>query len=329
MQSFNLDCGRLDNASGTATSSGGNATKTNVAYLRTLSAPTPSPLQNIYQQLHHNHGNKATAGGTNCCTSATGSKKQQRNSLAGGIFNAAFDQYQQQQQQQENLANFQSNEAALNALTADCSKTSNDTKSTMSTKITPTTILKIEETLPSASLPLAGGAFKEPGSSQSSELETLQQKRLRQLNIEMDNIRNTSIDQSQQLSALMQQHHYCTESSNHSSSHSTFSNNNNKHKNLMTTSSSSSFGMTAAAAAVPKKVSVSVSYTTNCSHSSPNHVTCVAGKQVNSTTSAQPTTATSYLLHGNDATKKGSTSTIWTSEESILRSVGAVDEDNK
>lgn len=33
-----------------------------------------------------------------------------------------------------------------------------------------------------------------------------------------------------------------------------------------------------------------------------------------------------YLV---DVTKKGSTSTIWTSEESILRSVGAVDEDNK
>lgn len=36
---------------------------------------------------------------------------------------------------------------------------------------------------------------------------------------------------------------------------------------------------------------------------------------------------TSFIL--NDAIKKGSTSTIWTSEESILRSVGAVDEDNK
>lgn len=40
-------------------------------------------------------------------------------------------------------------------------------------------------------------------------------------------------------------------------------------------------------------------------------------------------TSTSYLLNGSDSTKKGSTSTIWTSEESILRSVGAVDEDNK
>uniref|UniRef100_W8AR19 StAR-related lipid transfer protein 13 n=2 Tax=Ceratitis capitata TaxID=7213 RepID=W8AR19_CERCA len=36
----------------------------------------------------------------------------------------------------------------------------------------------------------------------------------------------------------------------------------------------------------------------------------------------------SLLLNGSDVTKKGSTSTIWTSEESILRSVGAVDEDN-
>ncbi|EDX12951.1 GD20422 [Drosophila simulans] len=37
-------------------------------------------------------------------------------------------------------------------------------------------------------------------------------------------------------------------------------------------------------------------------------------------------TTPGYLV---DVTKKGSTSTIWTSEESILRSVGAVDEDNK
>lgn len=40
-------------------------------------------------------------------------------------------------------------------------------------------------------------------------------------------------------------------------------------------------------------------------------------------------TTASSLSNGNDVTKKGSTSTIWTSEESILRSVGAVDEDNK
>lgn len=329
MQSFNLDCGRLDNTSGTATSSGGNVTKTNVAYLRTLSAPTPSPSHYIYQQLHYNHGNKATCGnGT-----SGGSKKLQRNSLAGGIFNATFDQHHhhlQQQLQQQQLTNFQSNEAALNALTtaSDCSKTTNDTKSTMSTKITPTTILKIEETLPS-STSLGNGAFKDSTSTAlSTDLETLQQKRLRQLNIEMDNIRNMSIDQSQQLSALMQQNHYCTGSGNNAS------NNNNKHKNLMTTSSSSSsFAMLAA---IPKKVP------NPCTNNPPystatSNVTCVAGKPVNSNPLTQhnpvpasaSATATSYLLHGSDATKKGSTSTIWTSEESILRSVGAVDEDNK
>ncbi|KAI8118390.1 Rho GTPase-activating protein 7 [Lucilia cuprina] len=340
LQSFNLDCGRLDNTSGTAatTSSGGNVTKTNVAYLRTLSAPTPSPSHNIYQQLHHNHGNKATCGSNTSATSH--GKRQQRNSLAGGsIFNATFDQ-QQQQLLQQNLTNFQSNEAALNALTAascSMSKTTNDTKSTMSTKITPTTILKIEETLPSASssASLANGALKEATMSSTTDLETLQQKRLRQLNIEMDNIRNTSIDQSQQLSALMQQNHYCNYSGNNSNISSSSSNsnlnNNNKHKNLMTTTSSStSSAMTASA--IPKKLSVS----SNSSCIAAGGVmTCVAGKQANSSplTQQQQTqqhNATSYhhLLHGSDATKKGSTSTIWTSEESILRSVGAVDEDN-
>ncbi|XP_065371549.1 serine-rich adhesin for platelets isoform X1 [Calliphora vicina] len=328
LQSFNLDCGRLDNASGTATSSGGNVTKTNVAYLRTLSAPTPSPSHNIYQQLHHNHGNKATCG-SNCITSGFGSKKQQRNSLAGGIFNATFDQHHQQQLLQQNLTNFQSNEAALNALTAACSSrtTTNDTKSTMSTKITPTTILKIEETLPSSasSSSLANGTCMTSSSAMAAtDLETLQQKRLRQLNIEMDNIRNTSIDQSQQLSALMQQNHYCNYSGNNSSSNNGNLNNNNKHKNLMTTTSSS-----AMTAAIPKKHSVP----SNSPCAVASVVTCVAGKQVNSSPLTQQqhhnaATATSYLLHGSDATKKGSTSTIWTSEESILRSVGAVDEDN-
>lgn len=43
-------------------------------------------------------------------------------------------------------------------------------------------------------------------------------------------------------------------------------------------------------------------------------------------TSAKGAATPGYLV---DVTKKGSTSTIWTSEESILRSVGAVDEDNK
>lgn len=323
MQSFNLDCGRLDNTTSgtaTATSSGGNVTKTNVAYLRTLSAPTPSPSHNIYQQLHHNHphnGNKATCGTSATATTVANNKKLQRNSLAGGIFNATFDQ----QQQQQNLTNFQSNEAALNALTAACStKTTNDTKSTMSTKITPTTILKIEETLPLASV--RGAAVKESSSSSqaTTDLETLQQKRLRQLNIEMDNIRNTSIDQSQQLSALMQQNHYCSYSGNNSNNQ-TGNSINNKHKNLMTTSS--------APAAIPKKLNVP-STNSPCSLMMGNGgMTCVAaaGKHVNSTPLTNA--ATSYLLHGSDATKKGSTSTIWTSEESILRSVGAVDEDNK
>lgn len=41
------------------------------------------------------------------------------------------------------------------------------------------------------------------------------------------------------------------------------------------------------------------------------------------------TIATQTILTSETTTKKGSTSTIWTSEESILRSADTVDEDNK
>lgn len=51
--------------------------------------------------------------------------------------------------------------------------------------------------------------------------------------------------------------------------------------------------------------------------------TATSGTQL---TSGKGAATPGYLV---DVTKKGSTSTLWTSEESILRSVGAVDEDNK
>jgi len=51
-----------------------------------------------------------------------------------------------------------------------------------------------------------------------------------------------------------------------------------------------------------------------------------ASTKGSSSSSSAATSTPGYLV---DVTKKGSTSTIWTSEESILRSVGAVDEDNK
>lgn len=60
--------------------------------------------------------------------------------------------------------------------------------------------------------------------------------------------------------------------------------------------------------------------------------TKTAAATTTTATGTGTTVAENYLtLHSNvgDVTKKGSTSTIWTSEESILRSVGAVDEDNK
>lgn len=345
MQSFNLDCGRLDNTSGCAgatlaagattaptTSSGGNVTKSNVAYLRTLSAPTPSPSHTIYQALLHNQCDN----GTKATTCGGRQMLGQRNSLAGALLNAtaAFDQHQPQ-----NLTNIQSHEAATVAASnvTDVSNNVVDIKSTMSSakNRTPMTILKIEETssssLPSSALAkvataaVAATTAAVPAASANSEeivtskqpvtdVESLHQKRLRQLNMDMDNLRNTSIDQSQQLSALMQQNHYCTPGSGSNS------NSGNKHKTLMTSSS----------CVMPKKAST-MTATATVSNSSP--MTCASTKQhqqQQQQQQQQTTSSTTYLLqHGSDATKKGSTSTIWTSEESILRSVGAVDEDNK
>lgn len=333
----------MDNTSGNgggggmATSSGGNVTKTNVAYLRTLSAPTPSPSHNIYQQLHHNHhkttiatktcGNSSTSAGT--CLVNT---KPQRNSLAGGVslFNTTFDQTPLTQPN-PNLSqrNFQqqSNEAALNALTAACctQPTTNGTKSTIAatttttTKSSPTTILKIEETSSSA-VPQTLNKL--------SELETLQQKRLRLLNIEMDNIRNTSIDQSQQLSILMQQNHYCTANNNNS-------NNNSSNHNSINGSNAGN-KLATIPANIPKKGSLTAlsslpsnTLNVNCNATGKGAATATSSPLQPHNAATAAVNATNYLMHGSDSTKKGSTSTIWTSEESILRSVGAVDEDNK
>lgn len=340
MQSFNLDCGRLDNTSGgsagaaatAASSSGGNVTKTNVAYLRTLSAPTPSVSHTIYQALLHNHDQSNS--GKTTCGSSSGNRQMmhQRNSLAagaggavgggGGLFNAAtFDHLQN-----SNLTNFQSSEAA--AIVTDMSN--GDIKSAMSSTASkaPTTILKIEETASKASRAMGsvGATTASPttaiaGSDLPTDVESLHQKRLRQLNMEMDNLRNTSIDQSQQLSALMQQNHYCTGGVN-GGGHNGSNSGCNKHKTLMTTSS----------CAMPKKASpitstAAVTSSSSLGSSSSTIMTCSMTGSRHQPMSTAP--ATSYLLHGSDATKKGSTSTIWTSEESILRSVGAVDEDNK
>ncbi|XP_059219845.1 probable serine/threonine-protein kinase DDB_G0282963 isoform X1 [Stomoxys calcitrans] len=333
LQSFNLDCRRLDNAGAQASAagSGGNVTRTNVAYLRTLSAPTPSASQTIYHSLLHGNNDQLTSSSAGGKVISPKAQLGQRNSLAAtGVgsysLNASLDHHQN-----SNLTNFQSNDAA--ATSTDMSH--GDIKSPMSSaaKLKPTTILKIEETSSKAvagtvgapstllqcSTPIAESA--PTPTPTAADVESLHQKRLRQLNMEMDNLRNTSIDQSQQLSALMQQNHYCNGGGGGGGvgAGGQSSSNGNKHKTLMTTSS----------CAMPKKASTSngtaaTNATSSSMGSAATTMTCNRQQQQTPANVA----ATSYLLHGSDATKKGSTSTIWTSEESILRSVGAVDEDN-
>lgn len=277
-----------------------------MTYLRTLSAPTPTQQQ---RQQHHNHNdvdtNPLPADNDNnaAATSSNRNAIKYRNSLAataGGaaaaitagnsiIYTASLN---------ENLTNLQSNEAALNALTMASNARSNDNAKAVSTPTTPTTtVLKIEETTTTTA-------------AAASDLESLQQKRLRQLNNEMDSLRLTSIDQSQQLSTLMQQNHYCL-----ANNAAAMTANNHKHKNCMTSAGGStvhSSNPNSQNLLTPKK---STGLKLNGSH--------------NATAGGYIMHAGNGVGHHNDATKKGSTSTIWTSEESILRSVGAVDEDNK
>uniref|UniRef100_A0A1B0FIM8 Uncharacterized protein n=1 Tax=Glossina morsitans morsitans TaxID=37546 RepID=A0A1B0FIM8_GLOMM len=336
LQSFNLDCGRrLADANATNIIATSGPAKTNVAFLRTLSAPTPSNSMGIYQQqLHHNHqpDNRSIT-----CDTAHGKQllQQQRQSSADA-FNGALDaaatttHHHHHHHHHHNLTNSPSKEAIAHINTAAVARNDSDIVSTADATstmpATPMTILKIEETSAAVAAAVAAAAAAVPHLSTvsaPSELELLHLKRLRQLDNEMDHIRNTSIDQSQQLSTLMQQNHYCINNSNNNSNNNnnnsnsnSNSNNNNNNKNrnhadkniIMTTSPS-----------IAKRI---------------QHITSTA--KLNLTTIAPQTTTlttttgttTNYLLHGNDATKKGSTSTIWTSEESILRSVGAVDEDN-
>ncbi|KAH8310818.1 hypothetical protein KR044_003093 [Drosophila immigrans] len=77
---------------------------------------------------------------------------------------------------------------------------------------------------------------------------------------------------------------------------------------------------------MPKRVGINLATAaTSPTLTSRNVVTPPASSAGSQLTSGKGAATPGYLV---DVTKKGSTSTIWTSEESILRSVGAVDEDN-
>ncbi|XP_037956094.1 uncharacterized protein LOC119685785 [Teleopsis dalmanni] len=315
LQSFNLDCGRRDNSSQPATTT----TKTHIAYMRTLSAPTPYQQQ-LQQQQHQQQLNDMKS--SNSMTSG----KYNRNSLA--TFNMATEHNQQQQQhphqqqqQQHNLTNFQSNDTATNA-----------------PAMKSTTILKIEET---------AAATNERQQKQQQQQQQQQQALLKAANIatigctvvahehdenllksmrqrhlenDMETIRNALLKQNQQLAAME------TNVNNNSSR--------NSDKNMLVASGT--------ATSIPKRERINHAATTPIAKTpittavtgnyiSPTN-TLLSSSTKSTTLNASPvtttTTPTNYLLNGSDATKKGSTSTIWTSEESILRSVGAVDEDN-
>lgn len=82
---------------------------------------------------------------------------------------------------------------------------------------------------------------------------------------------------------------------------------------------------------MPKRVGIN-----HAALTSRNAITPPPASIASSSSSSSPASSSHPVVKGSatpgylvDVTKKGSTSTIWTSEESILRSVGAVDEDNK
>ncbi|KAH8340532.1 hypothetical protein KR059_000706 [Drosophila kikkawai] len=81
---------------------------------------------------------------------------------------------------------------------------------------------------------------------------------------------------------------------------------------------------------MPKRVGIN-----HAALTSRNAITPPPASIASSSSSSSPASSSHPVVKGSatpgylvDVTKKGSTSTIWTSEESILRSVGAVDEDN-
>ncbi|XP_068154084.1 uncharacterized protein cv-c isoform X1 [Drosophila tropicalis] len=80
-----------------------------------------------------------------------------------------------------------------------------------------------------------------------------------------------------------------------------------------------------ASMSLPKRVGINHHVTSATSRNSAATPPPAANATSTTSTNGKAGATPGYLV---DVTKKGSTSTIWTSEESILRSVGAVDEDN-
>ncbi|XP_049303081.1 uncharacterized protein LOC105233785 isoform X1 [Bactrocera dorsalis] len=300
LQSFNLDCARLDNGINADNNTPCTPAKPSIAYMRTLSAPTEYHQQ---QPAVHNGG----AGN--------------RNSLA--TFNATTEQHHQHY---HNLTNLQCGN--------DAKATSAPTETNPSITAT---ILKIEETTPAAATALATtNGHRRPAmamttlngcdaaAAQENDEESLKSRRQRQLENDMETMLGNNIATT---------HWTQRESSSQSQSHHPLAQqlcNGDKGGN----SGFNSSGSLAAMLAIPKRERIN-----HATMTTPTSAIATA-KLGNTvllpstllTSSASKSngggTTSSLLLNGGDVTKKGSTSTIWTSEESILRSVGAVDEDN-
>lgn len=254
LQSFNLDAKRTVASAATATSTTPKQQKTQIAYLRTLSAPTPYALP----QLVQTESQKLT---------------NARNSLATPSWTAVKDQL-------EKLTNFklnseESTHEPTTMLTTCASSTAGNT------------ILKIEETAAAAAAAAASAHSTDAVNNTSSFIKNMRhthltskqnshQHALASMDAALDADNHISINNAASMATFMPKR----ERINH------------------------------AKTATSPKNSLSPTPSTNGSN---NLLT--------------PTSKVSSTW--TDATKKGSTSTIWTSEESILRSVGAADEDNK
>ncbi|XP_030369444.1 uncharacterized protein LOC115620377 isoform X2 [Scaptodrosophila lebanonensis] len=250
LQSFNLDCGPSE-ATATATP----ATKSNVAYLRTLSAPGTSSLD----------GSGASEG-INGASSACAAGKTQRKSLTAFNGNA-------EPAATHKLTNFQS-------------------------------VLKIEEIAAAA----AAKANTEAATGEATTGDELKSRRHRQLASDMEDM-DMLLHATLAAASSMPKR----ERINHATAAATTT-------MTMTTTATANMSPTLTTTKL-SLLSHGETITPPPANGQPQH-----HQQLTSAKGAAAPTG--YLLHSSDVTKKGSTSTIWTSEESILRSVGAADEDN-
>ncbi|XP_054747775.1 uncharacterized protein LOC129253431 isoform X3 [Anastrepha obliqua] len=350
LQSFNLDCGRLDNginADNINNSSNVSSTpvaKPTVAYMRTLSAPTAYHHQQQQQQQQPQLPNEVVGKSQAAYSGGNGN----RNNLA--TFNAKTEQHQHY----HNLTNLQCGNDALatSALTATTTTTTNAVTEKTSSPTT-ATVLKIEETTPTATTIPAGAAAtklatttsgnRRPAmamttlngcvAAQETDEESLKGRRQRQLENDMETMRAGT-------AAVTLWTHRESQNQNQSQSHHQQQQQQQQlvsgDKSSIGGNISSSSGL-AAMLAIPKRerinhatmtTPISTIATTKLANTVLLPSTLLTSSASKSNGGGGNSGTTSLLLNGNDVTKKGSTSTIWTSEESILRSVGAVDEDN-